>query len=123
MTRMLTRRFVPPVEEHADVPDQKQRPADQSKPWHPSRDEAGLIHQVTEDQPVPEGDDHSGAEQERPILERRERDGEIGRVRRVLAQADDPEHEDDPARNEDALDDSSGDVPMARSSFCRLTIG
>ena len=111
MTRMADRPVcIPPVEEHADVPDQEERPSDQSEPGHPSRDEAGLVHQVAEDQPVPEGDDQPRAEQERPVLERGEGDGEVGRVRRVVAQADDAEHEDDPARDEDALDDSSSDV-------------
>src|SRR5215203_4208865 len=102
--------WLPPVEEHADVPDQKEWPSDQSEPGHAPRDEAGAVHQVAEDQPVPKGDDEPRAEQERPILERGERDGEVARVRRVLAQADDPEHKDDPARNEDALNDSSSDV-------------
>ena len=68
------------------------------------------VHQVAEDQPVPKGDDEPGAKQERPVLERRQRDGEVGRVRRVLAQGHDAEHEDDPGRDEDAFDDSSGDV-------------
>ena len=81
-----------------------------SEPGHAPRDEAGLVHQVAEDQPVSKGDDESGAEQERPVLELRERDGEVGRVRRVLAQAHDPEHEDDPRSKEDALDDPGGDV-------------
>ena len=92
------------------MPDQEERPSDQSEPGHPPRDEAGLVHQIAEDQPVPKGDDESGAEQERPVLELRERDGEVGRIRGVLAQAHDPEHEDDPGGEEDALDDPGGDV-------------
>ena len=124
MTRMVHRAgLVPPVEEHADVPDQEERPSDQSEPGHASRDEAGVVHQVAEDQPVPEGDDHPRAEQERPVLQRGERDGEVGRIRRVLAQADDAEHEDDPARDEDALDDSRSDVAdreAARSVACTI---
>ena len=35
-------------------------------------------------------DDEAGTEQEGPILERRERNGEVGGVRRVLAQAHQP---------------------------------
>ena len=90
--------------------EEEKRPSDQSQPGHASRDEAGAVHQVAEDQPVPEGDDEAGAEQERPVLERGERDGEVGRVRGVVPQADDAEHEDDPGRDEDGLDDPRGDV-------------
>src|SRR4051794_36438912 len=85
--------LLPPVEERADVPDQEEWPSDQTEPRHAARDEAGRVHQVAEDQPVAEGDDESGAEQKRPILERSEGDGEVGRVRRVMTQADDAEHE------------------------------
>jgi hypothetical protein len=62
------------------LPIQEQRPSDQSEPRHAARDEAGAVHEVAEDQPVPEGDDEPGAEQERPVLERCERDGEVGCV-------------------------------------------
>src|SRR5690348_10580766 len=60
--------LLPQAEEHAEVADQQEWSADQTQPGHAARDEAGRVHQVAEDQPVPEGDDESGAEQERPIL-------------------------------------------------------
>ena len=62
--------LIPRVEEHAYVPEQEERPPDESEPGHAPGNEAGLVHQVAEDQAVPEGDDHSRAEQERPVLER-----------------------------------------------------
>ena len=52
-----------------------------------------------------------GAEQERPVLERGEREGRFVRAGKIVPQADDSEHEDDPHRNEGAFDDSSSDVP------------
>ena len=61
------------VEEHAYVPNQEEWPPDQPEPGHAARDEAGAVHQVAEDQPVPEGDDESGAKQKRPVLARRPR--------------------------------------------------
>ena len=108
----------------AEVPEQEERPSDQPEPGHAPRDEAGAVHQVAEYQPVPEGDDESGAEQEGPVLERCERDGRSAASGRVVAQADDPEHEDDPGRNEDALDDLERRRSRSRAtSFCRLAIG
>ena len=89
---------------------EEDRPSDQSEPGHAPRDEAGPVHQVAEDQPVPKGNDESGAEQERPVLERGEREGSVVRAGKIVPQAHDSEHEDDPHRDEDALDDSSTDV-------------
>ena len=59
---------------------------------------------------MPKGTIDPRAEQERPVFERGERDGEVGRIRRVLAQADDAEDEDDSARDEDGFDDPRRDV-------------
>src|ERR671915_2360336 len=66
---------LPPVEEHAEALHQEHWPADQTEPGQAARDEPGRVHQVAEEQPVPEGDDESGAEQSRPVLERSEGDG------------------------------------------------
>src|SRR5919205_4375856 len=68
----------PQVEQHAYVPDQQERPSDQTEPGHAPRDETGAVHQVAEDQSVPDGNDEAGAEEERPVLELSERDGEVG---------------------------------------------
>ena len=85
---------LPPLEEIAGARDEEERPSDHPEPGHAPRDEAGAIHQVAEDQPVSEGNREPWAEQERPVLQGGERDGKIGRVRGVLAQADDSENED-----------------------------
>ena len=77
-------------EELAEIRNEKEWTPDQTQQWHPARNEAGSVHQITEDQPVANGDDEAGTEQEGPILERRERNGEVGGVRRVLAQAHEP---------------------------------
>ena len=115
MNSGISRTFTRPLGSNASkstptFPIQEEWPPDQSEPCHAAGDEAGLVHQVAEYQSVPKGDDESGAKQKRPVLERRERDAEVGRVRRVLAHAHDPEHKDDPGRDEDRLDDSSSDV-------------
>src|SRR4029079_6932938 len=52
----------------------------------------------------------SGAEEERPILQGGEREGSIVRTRELVPQADDSDHEDDAARDEDALEDSRSHV-------------
>src|SRR5262249_54144801 len=101
---------VPPAEDRSCPRNDDERPSDESEPRHLSWDQPGSVHDVTEDQPVPPADDPVGAELERPILERRERDGEVGCVWRVLPQADDAEHEDDPGRDERGLHDASGDI-------------
>src|SRR3954471_2251590 len=44
-------------------PTSRSGPADQTEPGHAARDEAGRVHQVAEDQPVPKGDDEPGPEQ------------------------------------------------------------
>ena len=100
MNSGMTRTLTTPVCSHQSkstpkLPKQEQRPSDESEPGHTPRDEARPVRQVAEDQPVPERDDESGTEEERPVLERGERDGEVRRVRRILAQGDDAEHEDD----------------------------
>ena len=91
-------------------PTKQQRPADQTEPGHAARDEPGRVHEVAQEQPVPEGNDESGAEQSRPVLQRSQGHGEVDRLRRILTQADEAEHEDDPRRDEDALDDPRRDV-------------
>src|SRR6187399_573665 len=44
---------VPPVEEHAEAPEQEERPSDHSEPGHAPWNETGAVHQVAEDQSVP----------------------------------------------------------------------
>ena len=110
MNSGITRTFTGPVWFHQSkstpkLPNRSSGPPISPSQGHGRGTRRGAVHQVAEDQPVPEWDDDSGAEEERPVLERGERDGKVGRVRRVLAQADYPENEDDPRRNEDALDD------------------
>ena len=53
-----------------------QRPADEPKPSPRPRHEAGAIHHVAEDQPVPPADHQARPEDERPVLERRQRVGD-----------------------------------------------
>ena len=55
--------WLAPVEEHAYLPDQKERPSDQTEPGHAPRDETGAVHHVAEDQPVPDGDDEARAKE------------------------------------------------------------
>jgi hypothetical protein len=102
--------LLPPVEQHPEVPEQEERSSDQAEPGHAARDETGLVHQVAQDQAVSERDDESGAEQLAPVLERSEREGRFLSPWKVVPKADDAEHEDDPRRDEDALDDSRRDV-------------
>ena len=76
--------------------------------------EAGPVHQVAEDQPVPDADDEAGAEQERPVVQCDEgpadRD-ERGRVRaHVLLQRHDRQEADDADGDEDRFDDARRDV-------------
>ena len=64
-----------------------QRSADEPEPRCPSRHQARAVHQVAEDQPVPPADDPARAEEERPVLDRRERVGDrpFGRTRNLVA--------------------------------------
>src|ERR671910_1794764 len=68
------------------------------------------VHEITENQPVPERNDEPGAQQERPVLEVLQRGRDIGRAGTVHAHGHEAEHEDDPDRDENGLDDSSRDV-------------
>ena len=79
------------------------------EPGHAPRDEAGLVHQIAEDQPVSEGNDESGAEQERPVLKRGQRDGESAASGPSWRRLTTPRTKIDPHCNEDGLDDSSRD--------------
>src|SRR5687768_381182 len=47
---------LPPVEEHAQALHQEHWAANQTEPGHPARDEPGGVHEVAEEQPVPEWD-------------------------------------------------------------------
>ena len=70
------------------------------------------VHQVAEQQPVPDADDEAGPEQERPILDRGERhadDAGIRARRALLLQADHAKHADQADRDEGALDQTGGD--------------
>ena len=94
--------MVPPVSHHSKrspVLEMKRKwSRNQSEHGHAPWDEPGAVHQVAEDQPVADRNGEPWTEEKRPVLEGGERDGEIGRVRSVLAQADDPEDEDHPSR-------------------------
>ena len=114
---------IPRVEEDADVSDQEERPSDQPEPGHAARYETGAVHQVAEDQPVPEGDDEAGAEQERPVLERREGNGEIGRAGESWRKVTTPSTKMIPAAMKTDSMIRAATYPTARSSFCLLTIG
>jgi hypothetical protein len=54
----------PPITEHGELA------------WH----EPGLVHQVAEQEPVPDADDEARSEDERPVLERGERVGDLACV-------------------------------------------
>src|SRR4051794_41731549 len=59
-------------EHHGRPRHDDQWPPDETEPCGPSRHEFGAVHQVAEDQPVPPPDDPAGAEEEGPVLDRRE---------------------------------------------------
>ena len=82
-------------------------PPIEPEPVHAPRHEPGAVHHVAEDQPVPQADDPARPEEERPVLDRRERVGDraLGRARRLLLQRGDPEHRDDADEDERGLED------------------
>src|SRR5581483_7544214 len=92
--------------------DEDQRAADEPEPCRPLRYQPGSIHQVAENQPVPQADDPARAEQERPVLDRRERvgNGSFRRTRALLSQGDDRDHRDDADEDERALEQTRGHV-------------
>ena len=71
-----------------------------------SRHQARAVHQVAEDQPVPPADDPARAEEERPVLDCRERvrDRPLRRTCNLVPQRDDAEHAEDADEDERALD-------------------
>ena len=81
-----------PAEQDCRPGRDEQRPADESEPRHPPRHEPCPVHHVAEDQPVPQADDPAGPQQERPVLDRRERvrDRAFCRARRLLLQGCEP---------------------------------
>ena len=87
-----------------------ERASDHSQPGQASRHQAGSVHQVAQDQPVPDADDEAGPELERPVLDRGERLSEHAGIRRVLPQRHDREDGDDADEDEDAFHDASRDV-------------
>ena len=64
--------------------------------------QAGPVHQVAQDQPVPDADNEAGPELERPVLERRERVGERAFLpaRVFLPQRNDGKHGEDADEDE-----------------------
>src|SRR5205085_8757185 len=87
-------------EHHDGSGDDDQWAADEPEPGDRPRHEPGAEHHVAENQPVAPADDPAGAEQERPVLDRRERvrDRPFGGACSLLLQGGDPEHRDDATR-------------------------
>src|SRR3984957_16319213 len=104
------------VEQHGGPRDDDQRTSDQAQDRHAPRHEAGAVHQVTQDQPVPDADDPARPEQERPVVDRDERPAERDERARaawapdVLAQRHDGQEADEADGDEGALNDAGGDV-------------
>ena len=102
---------VPPVEQHADVGEEEKRPTDQSEPGHAARDEAGAVHQVAEDQSVPQRNDIRGRSRNVQSLSAASEKASVvphsGESCRKLTT---PSTKMIPRRDEDALDDSRSDV-------------
>ncbi len=102
-------------EQDADDPSDEQGTGDEPQhghaPWH----ESGAVHQVAQNQPVPDADDEAGSEQERPIMERdqrladRDERGGIRARSSLLAQRHDRKEAEDADGDEDAFDDTSRD--------------
>ena len=110
-----TAAFVDDVEHHGDPRNADQRTSDEPQHGHASRNEAGPVHQVAQDQPVSDADNEARPEYERPITDRDERlcvgDERAGiRARSLLAQRHYRKETDDADGDEGAFNDTSCDV-------------
>ena len=65
--------FVDYVEHHPEPRNADESASDESQYRQASRHEAGPVHQVAKDQPVPDAENEAGTEYERPIANRDER--------------------------------------------------
>src|SRR6185369_1369892 len=100
------------AEHRGDPREDEERAANEAEPAQASWHEPGGVHQVAENEAVPPADDESRPEDERPVLERRERVGDRPFVatRILLREGHDGKDGQDPDEDERALDDPRRDV-------------
>ena len=90
------------------------RTRDEPQHGQAPRHQAGSVHQVAQQHPVPDADDEAGPERERPSMHRDERRADREeragiRARGLLPQRHDRQHAEDADGDEDALDDTRRD--------------
>jgi hypothetical protein len=99
--------------------------SDKPQHGHASRNEAGPIHQVAQDQPVSDADNEAWPEYERPVRDRDERPGgrdeRAGiRARSLGPQRNDRKETDDADGDEGAFSETSFDVSKSEAFVLAL---
>jgi hypothetical protein len=102
------------------IPERQMRASDEPQHGHASRNAAGLVHQVAQDQPVSDADNEAWPEYERPITDGDERlggrDERAGiRARSRVPQRHDRKETDDADGDEGAFSKTSGDISKSEA--------
>jgi hypothetical protein len=109
------------VEQHSGPRGDDQRTSDEPQDRHAPRYEARSVHQVAQDQPVPDADDPARPEQERPVVDRDERPADRNERTRTACASDVPpqrhdrKEANDPGSDEGAFDNTGGDIAQGEA--------